>query len=219
VILALIFIFGVAPVCGAQHIRINNEGVIPNGGMTEPTILKSTVARYTDEARSRNVEGTVSFEALVDIDGGVKIYRTVKSLGFGLDEAARSSVAEWIVSPATQNGRPVEVGARIDVEFNLRSANAIRISAGVAPPIPIERVDPQYSAEARHLGLNGTVVLQAVIKKEGTVDILSVVRGLPLGLTENAIEALRQWRFQPGAKDGKNVDVVVNIEINFHLHK
>jgi len=48
----------------------------------------------------------------------------------------------------------------------------------------------------------GTVVLQAVIKKDGTVDIIRVVRGLPLGLTDNAIRALKQWQFKPGAKGG-----------------
>ena len=68
-------------------------------------------------------------------------------------------------------------------------------------------------------GLNGTVVLQAVIKTDGTVDVLRVVRGLPLGLTENAIDALKEWQFSPGKKNGQDVDVSVNLEVNFNLRK
>jgi TonB family protein len=211
---------GFSSILTAQHIRINNAGVIPNGGMTPPTILKSTIARYTNEAQSRNVEGTVTLEALVDADGNIKISRTLKGLGFGLDEAARLAVADWTVSPATRNGSPVSVVAHIDVAFNLRSANAIRVGPGITPPMPIHRVEPKYTDEARRQGLNGTVVLQAVIKTDGTIDILSVVRGMPLGLTENAIQALKQWQFRPGNKDGKDVDILVNnIEINFELNR
>jgi TonB family protein len=71
----------------------------------------------------------------------------------------------------------------------------------------------------RWRGYDGTVVLQAVIKKNGTVDIIRVVRGLPLGLTDNAIQALKQWQFKPGTKDGQEVDIAVNVEINFNLQQ
>jgi outer membrane biosynthesis protein TonB len=63
------------------------------------------------------------------------------------------------------------------------------------------------------------VVLQAVIKTDGTIDILRIVNGMPLGLTDNAITALKQWQFDPAVKQGKSVDVVVNVEINFNLRK
>ena len=65
--------------------------------------------------------------------------------------------------------------------------------------------------------MNGTVVVQAVIKTDGTVDVIRVVRGLPYGMTDSAIDALKQWKFRPGNKGGQNVDVALNIEINFIL--
>ena len=58
--------------------------------------------------------------------------------------------------------------------------------------------------------LNGTVVLQAVIKSDGTVDVIRVVRGLEHGLTDSAIEAIKQWKFRPGKKNGYAVDVALN---------
>jgi len=216
---AVIGMLSIETVCNAQRIHIGNAGVIPNAGMTPPTILQSTVARYTDEARNRGIEGTVTVEALVQVNGGVKVSRILKGLGSGLDEVARSTVAEWTITPATRNGLPVEVVSQIDVAFSLRSANAIPIGPGMTAPGVLRRVDPQYTDEARKAGLNGTAVLQAVIRTDGTVDILRIVRGQPLGLTENAIDALKQWKFSPGAKNGQDVDVVVNIEINFNLLK
>src|SRR5436309_3005993 len=49
-------------------------------------------------------------------------------------------------------------------------------------------------------------------RSDGTVDVLRVVRGLPAGLTDSAIEAIKQWRFRPGQKDGQNADIALNIE-------
>jgi len=218
-IFALLGTIGAVPSLDAQYIRIGNAEAIPNGAVRPPTILKSTPALYTDEARTRSIEGTVTILAEVSSDGEIKYTRVLKGLGFGLDEAATASVQEWALSPATRNGAPVEVVAQIDVEFNLRSANAFRMGAGMIAPTVQHRVEPQYTDEARLAGYNGTVVLQAVIKKDGTIDIIRVVRGLPLGLTDNAIQALKQWQFEPGTKDGQEVDIAVNVEINFNLQR
>jgi len=218
-VFALLGTIGAVPLLNAQYIRIGNAEAIPNGAVTPPTILKSTPALYTEEARTHRIEGTVTMLAEVGNDGEIKYTRVLKGLGFGLDEAAAESVREWALSPATRNGEPVEVIAQIDVEFNIRSANAFRMGAGMIAPIVQRRVDPQYTNEARLAGYSGTVVLQAVIKKDGTVDIIRVVRGLPLGLTDNAIRALKQWQFKAGTKDGQEVDIAVNVEINFNLQR
>ena len=81
----------------------------------------------------------------------------------------------------------------------------------------LERVLAIRKREARLARLQGTVVLQALIKSDGTVDVIRVVRGLPYGLTDSAADALKQWKFRPGTKGGQNVDVALNIEINFNL--
>ena len=144
--------------------------------------------------------------------------RILKGLGFGLDEVALASAQGWALSPATRDGVPVSVVAQIDVQFSLRSANALRIGGAVIAPTVMFRAEPRYTEEARLAHLNGTVVLQAVVKSDGTVDVIRVVRGLPYGLTDSAIDALKQWKFRPGKnKGGQNVDVALNIEINFNL--
>jgi periplasmic protein TonB len=92
-----------------------------------------------------------------------------------------------------------------------------RVGGGVTPPTVVQRVEPQYSEEARKARYQGTVVLEAIVRRDGTCDIIRVVRSLGFGLDENAMQALRQWRFRPGLRNGVPVDVSLNIEVNFNL--
>jgi TonB family protein len=92
-----------------------------------------------------------------------------------------------------------------------------RVGGGVSAPSVIYRVEPTYSEEARKAKYQGVVVLSAIVRKDGSIEIIKVVRGLGLGLDENAIQALRQWKFRPGMKNGVPVDVALNIEVNFSL--
>jgi TonB family protein len=91
------------------------------------------------------------------------------------------------------------------------------IGGKVSAPTVIYRVEPEYSEEARKARYEGTVVLQAIIRKDGKVEVLNLVRSLGLGLDQNAIEALKQWRFRPAMKDGMPVDSTLNIEVRFNL--
>ncbi len=92
-----------------------------------------------------------------------------------------------------------------------------RVGGGVTPPTVLYRVEPTYSEEARKAKYQGVVVLSAIVRKDGTIEIVKVVRGLGLGLDENAIQALKQWKFRPGMRNGVAVDVALNIEVNFSL--
>jgi protein TonB len=91
------------------------------------------------------------------------------------------------------------------------------VGGGVTPPTILTRIEPQYSEEARKARYQGTVVLEAIVRRDGTVDIQRIVRSLGFGLDENAIQALKQWRFRPGMRNGVPVDVSLNIEVNFNL--
>lgn len=92
-----------------------------------------------------------------------------------------------------------------------------RIGGGVSQPIPIYRVEPEYTEEARKAKYQGTVVLYCVVDENGLVRNIRVMRSLGLGLDEKAIEAVRQWKFRPGTKDGRAVPVAASIEVTFRL--
>jgi len=82
-------------------------------------------------------------------------------------------------------------------------------------PVPIEKADPKYPEEMIKAHVQGEVVLYAIIRKDGSVDSIQVVRPLEPLLDRNAIEALAQWKFRPGARDGVPVDLEAVIRVPF----
>ena len=92
-----------------------------------------------------------------------------------------------------------------------------RVGGGVSAPRPIFAPDPEYSEEARKAKYQGTCVLWLIVGSDGKTRDIRVMQTLGLGLDEKAIEAVKQWRFEPAMKDGKPVAVQVNVEVTFRL--
>lgn len=82
----------------------------------------------------------------------------------------------------------------------------------------LAKPEPQYTEEARRNQITGTVVLRVVFSKTGEVTNIRAVSALPFGLTERAIAAARQIRFQPATKDNLPVSVHMQLEYNFNLY-
>jgi TonB family protein len=93
-----------------------------------------------------------------------------------------------------------------------------RVGGGVSAPRVLYSPDPSYSEEARKAKYQGTVVLWTVIGADGRPRDIRLARSLGMGLDQKAIEALRQWKFEPALKDGHPVPVQINVEINFRLY-
>jgi protein TonB len=93
-----------------------------------------------------------------------------------------------------------------------------RVGSGVSAPRAIFAPDPEYSDEARKAKYQGTVILWVIIDAEGRPREIKVARSLGMGLDEKALQAVRNWRFEPALKDNQPVAVQVNIEINFRLY-
>ena len=92
-----------------------------------------------------------------------------------------------------------------------------RVGGGVSAPYAIYKPEPEYSPEAREAKLQGSVVLELVVGTDGKARGIQVVRSLGMGLDDRAMEAVRQWRFEPAKKDGKPVPVAVDVEVSFRL--
>ena len=92
-----------------------------------------------------------------------------------------------------------------------------RVGGGVSAPVLVFKKEPEYSEEARKAKYQGTVVLYVEVEPDGHPTNIRVLRSLGLGLDEKAIEAVRQWKFKPGYKDGRPVTVAATIEVNFRL--
>src|SRR3974390_672772 len=95
---------------------------------------------------------------------------------------------------------------------------AYRVGGGVSAPKALYAPDPEYSEEARKAKYQGTVVLWLVVDASGRPQQIRVQRALGMGLDEKAIEAVKQWKFDPARKDGQAVPVMINVEVNFRLY-
>lgn len=93
-----------------------------------------------------------------------------------------------------------------------------RVGGGVSAPRVLYSPDPEYSEEARKAKYEGIVVLNIVVGADGRPRDIRVARSLGLGLDEKAIEAVRQWKFEPARKSGQAVAVQVNVEVRFSLY-
>jgi TonB family protein len=192
-------------------------------GVTAPSVIFKAEPEYSQEARDMKIEGTVVLRIVVGVDGVPEDISVLRSLGLGLDEKAVESIGKWRFKPGMKDGVPVPVAAQVEVNFRLlhyanpNASEAYRVGNGVAAPALIFRVEPGYSEEALTMKIEGKVILQVVVAEDGVPGNIRITSPLGHGLDEKAVDAVSQWRFRPGMKEGVPVPVSAQVEVNFRL--
>jgi protein TonB len=92
----------------------------------------------------------------------------------------------------------------------------LKVSSGVVEGLKLNAPSPQYPQMARIAHIQGDVVLQATISKNGTVENLHALSGHPI-LIQAALDAVRQWRYKPYVLNGEPVEVETTIKVQFHM--
>jgi protein TonB len=92
-----------------------------------------------------------------------------------------------------------------------------RPGSGITPPQVLREVKADYTEEARRRSIEGQVLLEIVVRRDGSVGDVRLINGLPSGLNDRAIAAVRQWRFSPAHRLGQAVDVIVEVAVQFKL--
>ena len=92
----------------------------------------------------------------------------------------------------------------------------VRVSSGVHPDLLVRKVSPNYPPLARQARIQGTVILQAQISKDGSIENLQLISGHPM-LAPAAIEAVKQWKYKPYLLNGEPVEVETQVQVNFTL--
>jgi len=98
---------------------------------------------------------------------------------------------------------------------------AFQLGAGINNPVLVREVKPNYTSEAMRQKIQGWVYLDAVVRPDGTVDEVKIVRSLDrqFGLDDEAMRAARQWLFRPATnREGEPVAVIIRMELEFRLH-
>ena len=91
--------------------------------------------------------------------------------------------------------------------------------AGVSVPKLVNDVKPHYTPDAFRRGVAGSVLLQCIVDRDGVTTNVEIIRPLDEDLDQVALKALRQWRFEPGRKEGRPVLVQIQVEMSFSIGK
>ena len=94
----------------------------------------------------------------------------------------------------------------------------LQIGGDVRPPVLITRVEPVYPEIARKLRKEGTIILEAIITTDGTVDDVRIVKSADAFLDEAAKQAVMQWRYRPATLNARAVNVYLTVTVSFRLH-
>lgn len=147
-----------------------------------------------------------------------------------LTQAAVAAMKQWKFQPYIHDGHPVQIGYKMPYDFAIGDrvhdnpmatgdtalTSALPISSGELQKYLLHQIAPVYPDIARQRMIQGTVVLKAVIGKDGNIKDLTAVSG-PKELYESAIGAVQQWRYKPVTLDGKPVEVESTINVNYKL--
>jgi TonB family protein len=187
--------------------------------------VKPVLSRYVDPDAGACTKDLVyvPVDLTVGIDGKPNDERVGAAIDGDILKAALDAVQSWEFQPGTIGGQAAVSSGTILLECRAPGTSGsadgsiLRVGGGVSQPAVIFKLDPEYTEEARKAKLSGSVMLSVVVDTEGRARDIHVVKALGLGLDEEAIAAVYQWRFRSGMKDGKPVNVRATIQVSFRL--
>ena len=165
---------------------------------------------YVDvDAIDISASGTHQLEVQQRADGGVQRTDTA-----GTQPGATPATADTAVEPPPiPEPLPDTQPEPIERTTGVYSA----VPAGGTQPEEIDRAIPRYPAAARSAGVQGPVVIRGIVRRDGTIDNLEIIKDLPYGLGEEARRAVNRWRFRPATYRGEPIDVYYTVTVNFRL--
>jgi len=176
------------PAAAPVHVVHQVQTDIVNGALRTPTKIPQKVQMIKEDEAPPQM-------AAAGVVGGV---------AGGIPGGAMNGVIGGIISST-----PVAVP-------KVATPQRVRVSAGVTSGLLVRKVNPVYPPLARQARISGTVVLRAVISKDGSIENLSLVSGHPM-LAPAAIDAVKQWKYKPYLLNGEPVEVDTEVQVNFTL--
>jgi periplasmic protein TonB len=216
-VLAPVLVKEVKPQYTADAMRARIQGVVtlecvvqPDGAIGEARVTKALNPALDQEA----IKAVKQWRFKPGLKDGKPVpVRVNLEMTFTLrDPPAPGGATKPPLFPARPL-TPGDAGATSQPEAPL----VYKPGAGVSAPVVVKEVRPQYTPDAKDAKTQGTVLVECVVQADGTIGDVKVLKSLDAGLDQEAIKAVRQWRFEPGTKDGKPVPVMVTLEMTFTL--
>ena len=204
--------------------EFEKDAVACKDDVKPPKLVKKVDPVYPEEARKKGVQGTVILEAKIDENGRVMDTMVLRSVP-ELDQAAVEALKQWVYEPMVIEGKPMKAIFTVTVRFRLGekdieefAAGAVKVKDQIKPPKLVKLINPVYPETARQSKVEGVVILQARTDTQGRVKDAMVLRSVPL-LDQAAIDAVRQWVYEPLVIDGQAKEAVFTVTVRFALDK
>lgn len=220
---------------------INSPGVRISEVVMRALRTERVDAVYPPEAEQARIEGQVVLNVRLNKYGEIANISLISGHPMFV-RTAIEAVKQWRYKPYLVNDEPVEVETMVRLTFSPPSEQSahgvvadtpmeadlppgavhpaqpgrVRVAAGVEQGLLIRRVQPLYPPDAREQHIQGTVILLAIISKEGNIDYVQLISGHP-DLAAAAIDAVKQWQYRPYLLNGSPVKVETQIQVNFTL--
>ena len=136
----------------------------------------------------------------------------------GVVGGKKGGVAEGVVGGEEGGEKGGVVGGLKGGVIGGTGDSPMYVGGNVLAPVAVVRVEPVYTEMARKARIQGIVIVEAIIDNHGDVVDARVMKGLPFGLDQEALRAIRRWKFRPGTHNGRPVPVYFNLRIEFKLN-
>ena len=181
--------------------------------------LGTSVTVYTRDHDFYAIEhsGQIAYADVeaVDVTASGSAQLDVPTTPQATSPAPTETVAE---TPAPPEPLPIEPPITTPADELIdRSGVYTAVPPGGTQPEEIERVVPRYPSGARRAGVSGSVVIRGIVRRDGTIDDVEIIKDLPYDLGDAARDAVRRWRFRPATFQGEPIDVYYTVTVNFRL--
>jgi TonB family protein len=191
--------------------------VVTGAGVTAPRVRTKVEPEYSEEARRARLQGKVVMKFVVDLNGLPRDYQIVTPLGLGLDEKAIAAVERWRFEPGMKDGQAVNTFATIEMNFRLLADQSksiwhlenadFHIPDGATRPSVDRVVSPNMSSNQI-----ARATLSFDIDEHGVPVRIQVASLTDQRWADDALDALRSWRFSPAVKAGAPVGASCSME-------
>lgn len=199
----------------------------PGGVVGLKTYLAKNLV-YPQEAKEKGVMGVVEMLVKINKNGKLEDYEVVQSLGDGCDEEAlrlMDMMPDW--KPATIDGQPIASKQVVKIRFALKiPADSVYKKVDQMPAFPDGQLallqflaaNIEYPTIAKENGVEGMVVTQFIVEKDGSLSDIHIAKGIGAGCDEQAIKVVKMMpKWQPGVQRKQPVRVQFNLPIRFKL--
>jgi TonB family protein len=204
---------------------------------TEKTVKKLRLIKkvepvYPEEALEEGLEDTVVVEGTTDTEGNVVDVTVLKGEHDILNQAALEAVRQWKYEPMKIDGKAIGIftvtcrfrkDPKKKKDVTVKSTEAkgdetppVYAIGDIKAPRLIKRVEPVYPDEAKKGEIEGVVIIEATTNTEGDVIDTTILRSVP-GLDQAALEAIKQWKYEPMIINGKPKGIVFTVTTRFKL--